>query len=296
MHIHKSGNGNNATCSSDNDEDDYHCKYCSNLFHEPILLHCGHSVCKRCAIELFSLQQLKRCLKLSNRAKQTDMLDKGEDTKVDDSPTVSIICPVCSKQTLVDKNLGVGMLKQNFDLRDAIQHLSQKKCGNECGRDATIGCKECQTLFCDECRALAHKMPFMRNHISIPLEQLEQNQARTCPTHNIESNVFCITCGSLACLMCYSFGDHKLHECLPLHEYVAKCKQEIQDMSSSIDHISVRASSAIEEVKQEIESIDQVREQNNLVINGEFDNLLEKVNERRIQLVALNQSIYEAKK
>lgn len=211
------------------------------------------------------------------------------------SSSITIVCPVCTRPTLIDRNLGVGMLKPNYDLRDAIQHLNMKKCGNECGREADVGCRECKTVFCSECLVTVHKMPFMKHHTTVPIEQLEQYTHKICPTHQIESNVFCKTCSSLACLMCYSFGDHKDHDCLPVHEYADACRREIDQLHDVINSLSIRAARAIELVRQEIESISRVRDDNNRVINEEFDRLVEKVNERRLQLVAQNQKVFETK-
>jgi hypothetical protein len=165
------------------------CKYCLQVFQEPIQLSCGHSGCAKCVKQQFAFEQLQ---KLNNN-----------------STTLEVSCANCNKHTEVDKRVGVNSLKANTLLQETMAKLQSRKCGNECGADATFGCETCGALLCSNCTKRVHSSPLFKTHTLKPIEQYEQSRAKPCPEHNIDLNVFCISCNHQVCLMCSAFGVHK---------------------------------------------------------------------------------------
>ena len=73
------------------------CKLCGEIYQNPVILNCGHSMCYKCAESSLSFQRMK----------------KNEN---------KLNCPTCSKSTEIPE-LGTidKTLKFNYDLRDVIE-------------------------------------------------------------------------------------------------------------------------------------------------------------------------------
>ena len=102
--------------SSVMDEDLISCQFCGELFRNPVILHCGHSVCSSPCLERlssFSTIQKSSLKKTSSTPQQYE---------VEDNNTVKKIpCPTCSQVTTLSK--GIEELKPNYELRDIVNHF-----------------------------------------------------------------------------------------------------------------------------------------------------------------------------
>eukprot|EP00667_Euglena_gracilis_P011248 EG_transcript_11488 len=165
------------------------CPVCLEVFNEPVLLSCPHSVCRECASQLAAT-----------------------------SWNASIACPLCKEATPIRN--GVASLKRNVHLHNVAELLGKRTppvasssptCGH-CENDpALCGCQSCQT------KGLARHTftDVVISHIDTFQQAVMQPEV-VCQQHKETLTLYCPVCTQLVCTMCGMFGGHRSHGCVPM--------------------------------------------------------------------------------
>eukprot|EP00667_Euglena_gracilis_P028359 EG_transcript_36027 len=173
------------------------CPVCLELFDDPVLLSCPHSVCRTCASQLVEARQPA-------------------------TVASTLSCPLCQETTQLPKRRnGVMYLKRNVHLQNVVQQL-RKHAQPTCGRcekgQASCGCKSCGVLYCSLCRAEVHTGA-LALHAFVDVEtflKAAQRPQLMCQEHAKKRKLYCPECTQLVCTMCGTFGVHKDHGCKPI--------------------------------------------------------------------------------
>ncbi|XP_066285034.1 uridylate-specific endoribonuclease-like [Branchiostoma lanceolatum] len=130
------------------------CPVCLDLYEQPVLLPCAHSLCKRCAGALFAEA-------LRKPPPESD--GQGVAPK-------HVQCPSCRHEFQLPK-LGVDGLRKNTTLRNIVDRYRESKsntaapkavpcqmCDKEPPNDAVKTCLVCDNSYCETCLATFHPM------------------------------------------------------------------------------------------------------------------------------------------
>ena len=229
------------------------CNLCFNTFEEPMLLSCGHNLCKKCVARAESLYAAYKALEPPTKKKS-----EGETSEP------SVACPLCGKVT------PVVQCKPNMTLRN-IMSLSNNSAVLELpGADAAEAetktdvpvcgfCKKPATVFCAFCGPLCEehsdflhvKGPMHAHELSkTPVEVMRSIKEVAaaagadegegslvlplCKDHGKQMELFCSKCETLVCAHCVLIGDHKGHECMSVLAAFAKTNQRIDELLKEI--------------------------------------------------------------
>ncbi|XP_066285035.1 uncharacterized protein [Branchiostoma lanceolatum] len=129
------------------------CPVCLDLYEQPVLLPCAHSLCKRCAGKVFA-----------SRKPPAQPIGQGM------APKTQHECPTCRHEFQLP-NLGVDGLRKNTTLRNIVDRYRESKnntaapkavpcemCDKEPPNDAVKTCLVCDTSYCEACLSKYHPM------------------------------------------------------------------------------------------------------------------------------------------
>lgn len=228
------------------------CNICFNKFEEPMLLSCGHNLCKKCVERAEGLFAAYKALEPPSKKKS-----EAETTE----PCVS--CPLCGKVTPVSQCKPNTTLRNIMSLSNSSAELelpgtgeSEKESAEVCGfckKPATVFCAFCGPL-CQEHSDFLHVKGPMRAHelSKTPVEVMRSIKAAAaaagsaegrgegslvlplCKDHGKQMELFCSKCETLVCAHCVLIGDHKGHECMSVLAAFAKTNARIEELLKEI--------------------------------------------------------------
>lgn len=218
-------------------ESELTCPICLELFEDPLLLPCAHSLCFNCAHRIL----VSHCTA--------------------SEPIQSITafqCPTC-RYVITLNQRGLEGLKRNVTLQNIIdryQKASQSGpnspnetrrertapdsramtspgdrvqcqfCEQDPPQDAVKTCVTCEVSYCDECLKATHpnKKPFTGHRLIEPL--LDSHlRGLMCLEHEDEKvNMYCVTDEQLICALCKLVGRHRDHQVAALSDRYDKLK------------------------------------------------------------------------
>lgn len=278
----KSAGVTSPTSNSSTMEDELTCPVCLELFADPLLLPCSHSICKKC------LQDI-----MDNRIKA------GKD---------GLDCPSCRKSHPVNKSK-VGKLPRNLALENIVfryqemqsQSLTKQKksfdltpdlqlplatenvsqeiadspvffdesnencglCDENTSNKALWYCEQCCVAYCQNCLDNYHpKRGQLAHHrLRKPQKMESLDKQAFCVDHSAEvAAIFCDQCQLLVCHLCVcdGVGKHSQHKILSLDtawnqtkETVTETKEKLEVMVSTLTEQSLK----LEEVADDIEAV-----------------------------------------
>lgn len=208
------------------DQDDvYSCKCCLNIYNNPVLLECGHSICMICAERLLAFHTLCIAKTESPHNEESDVQETWTENDV-------MLCPVCSQPTaLLEK--GADSLPLDTKLKSEVEQYASAQhapsiCGFGCGKHANVECLVCKCPLCTECCEELHSKPAFQGHEIGSLGEIDRRKNPLCISHNKELSMFCTVCKGMVCVLCVTTGDtHKNHTCISTEEYVETCQEEL---------------------------------------------------------------------
>lgn len=257
-------------------EDELTCPVCLELFADPLMLPCSHSICKKCLQDI-----LHSNIKMGREGIQ---------------------CPACRKSLVITKekicklprNLALENIVIRFqeiqsntltktkslDLSSDVQFsLNQSDSdipvfveetdelcelceGKFCAR-AEWFCEQCAVLYCNECLEKFHprRGSLSQHRLRKPHKSESENKPAFCSDHNSEvASVFCDQCKLLVCHLCVcdGIGKHSGHKILSqdvasqqIKDSVGKTKEQLDGLMSKI----TEQTSKIEDTKEEIQTL-----------------------------------------
>ncbi|MEE6525564.1 hypothetical protein FKM82_025639 [Ascaphus truei] len=216
-------------------ESELTCPICLELFEDPLLLPCAHSLCFSCAHRI---------------------LVSGCASSETVEPVSAFQCPTC-RYVISLNHRGLEGLKRNVTLQNIIDRFQKVSfsvpsspsdqhrertykrvpimaseripcqfCEAESPRDAVKTCITCEVSYCDRCLRATHpnKKPFTSHRLVEPVPDAHFH-GLTCLEHENEKvNMYCAVDDQLICALCKLVGRHREHQVASLTERYEKLK------------------------------------------------------------------------
>ncbi|ELV11510.1 Midline-1 [Tupaia chinensis] len=216
-------------------ESELTCPICLELFDDPLLLPCAHSLCFNCAHRIL----VSHCA--TNEAVES---------------ITAFQCPTC-RHVITLSQRGLDGLKRNVTLQNIIDRFQKASvsgpnspsetrrerafdantmtsaekvlcqfCDQDPAQDAVKTCVTCEVSYCDECLKATHpnKKPFTGHRLIEPIPD-SHIRGLMCLEHEDEKvNMYCVTDDQLICALCKLVGRHRDHQVAALSERYDKLK------------------------------------------------------------------------
>ncbi|GBP63276.1 E3 ubiquitin-protein ligase TRIM9 [Eumeta japonica] len=262
-------------------EEELRCYLCKEFYREPVLLPCGHALCRACAVSLQkTLQETDSSSATSGDYQEADKASVSSET---DSGVVcgsrpnsyagtpaapafhvstaafTVSCPSCSKQVYLDDNGAEGLppfrvmrtIVERFGGLSSVPPAEEacQMCEGE-RRAAVVRCEQCSVRYCAACRDAWHPTRG-------PLAQHELRTLGTvCSEHASPPAVYCNTCNISICQRCLA-ERHCSHDTQPLPSAARAHKTEL---SQSLQKLSEQAKAVTEYIQLVKGTSDKINE------------------------------------
>ncbi|XP_019614481.1 PREDICTED: E3 ubiquitin-protein ligase Midline-1-like [Branchiostoma belcheri] len=184
------------------------CPVCLELYEQPVLLPCAHSLCKRCAGEVFA-----------------EAARKPPPQPAEQGAAKQVQCPSCRHKFQLPE-LGVEGLRRNTTLQNIVDRYREAKnntaapkavpcqmCDLEPPAEAVKTCLVCDNSYCETCLTTFHPMKGGLARHTLTEPSAAAPKVLMCTEHVQEKvNMYCATDQSLVCSLCKLVGKHKDHE------------------------------------------------------------------------------------
>ncbi|XP_071425562.1 probable E3 ubiquitin-protein ligase MID2 [Pithys albifrons albifrons] len=280
-------------------ESELTCPICLELFEDPLLLPCAHSLCFSCAHRI-----------LVSSCSSNESIE----------PITAFQCPTC-RYVISLNHRGLEGLKRNVTLQNIIDRFQKASlsgpnspsesrrertyrnsptmsmaseriacqfCEQDPPRDAVKTCITCEVSYCDRCLRATHpnKKPFTSHRLVEPVPDAHF-RGLTCLEHENEKvNMYCVTDDQLICALCKLVGRHRDHQVASLSDRFEKLKQTLETNLTNL----VKRNSELENQMAKLIQICQQVEVNTAMheakLMEECDELMEIIRQRK-QVIAV---------
>ncbi|XP_064210481.1 tripartite motif-containing protein 46 isoform X2 [Anguilla rostrata] len=248
-------------------ERELQCPVCKEMVKQPILLPCQHSVCLLCASEVLvqngypapdlppepkspaSTPNTRSPRQARRPAPKVDRIDRvlrpgygtypGRRRKDGPPPPMLFPCPPCGKDVELGER-GLAECLRNLTLERIVERYRHtvslgtvaimcQFCKPPQSLEATKGCADCRSNFCNECFKLYHPWGTPRAQHEHVLPTLNfRPKVLTCPEHEQERlHFFCKSCQRLLCPLCKLRRIHAGHKVTPVANVCQALKEKI---------------------------------------------------------------------
>ncbi|CAM5139833.1 unnamed protein product [Eretmochelys imbricata] len=278
-------------------ESELTCPICLELFEDPLLLPCAHSLCFSCAHRI-----------LVSSCSSSESIE----------PIAAFQCPTC-RYVISLNHRGLEGLKRNVTLQNIIDRFQKASlsgpnspsesrrertyrkspamsseriacqfCEQDPPRDAVKTCITCEVSYCDRCLRATHpnKKPFTSHRLVEPVPDTHF-RGLTCLEHENEKvNMYCVADDQLICALCKLVGRHREHQVASLSDRFEKLKQTLETNLTNL----VKRNSELENQMAKLIQICQQVEVNTAMheakLMEECDELMEIIRQRK-QVIAV---------
>uniref|UniRef100_A0AAQ6A018 RING-type E3 ubiquitin transferase n=1 Tax=Amphiprion ocellaris TaxID=80972 RepID=A0AAQ6A018_AMPOC len=276
-------------------ESELTCPICLELFEDPLLLPCAHSLCFNCAHRIL----VSHC----STSKPLESISAFQ-------------CPTC-RYVITLNHRGLEGLKRNVTLQNIIDRFQKASlsgpnsptesrrlqpqrpatsshshscqfCEQDPPREAVKTCVTCEVSYCDRCLRATHpnKKPFTSHRLVEPVPDTHI-RGLTCLEHENEKvNMYCLVDDQLICALCKLVGRHREHQVSSLTERFDKLKQTLENNLTNL----VKRNSELENQMAKLIQICQQVEVNTAMHEAklveECDELVEIIRQRK-QVIAV---------
>ncbi|XP_059360368.1 E3 ubiquitin-protein ligase TRIM36-like isoform X1 [Carassius carassius] len=294
------------------------CPVCKELFSQPLVLPCQHSVCHRCVRELLmpnhdDSQSTDAGSECSNPGSPRSRVPSPSMEKLDRllrsgsisspgwrrssvTPRVTTFpCPGCQHDIDLGER-GISMLFRNFTLESIVERYRQAARAavaimcNVCKppvQEATKSCMDCKASFCNECFKMNHPWgtPKAQHEYVGPTTNFRP-KVLMCPEHEMEKvNMYCEVCRRPVCHLCKLGGSHANHRVTSMSSAYKILKEKL---SKSI-HYLISKEDQVRTQISELEVLICDTEENGQLAERRtcehFERLLETLQERRTEML-----------
>ncbi|XP_053471911.1 E3 ubiquitin-protein ligase Midline-1 isoform X2 [Ictalurus furcatus] len=283
-------------------ESELTCPICLELFEDPLLLPCAHSLCFNCARRIL----VSHCT-------------SGEPVDA----ICAFQCPTCRYAISLSPQRGLDALKRNVTLQNIIDRVQRastsatlllSSSGHSSPGDSPLGamttatapssptelvqcqfceqeppqcavktCVTCEVSYCEECLRATHpnKKPFTGHRLIEPLPD-SHLRGLQCLEHEEEKvNMYCVTDEQLICSLCKLVGRHRDHQVAALHERYEKLKQTLDSNLSNLIKRSNELESLMGKLIQTCQHVEMNASRQEGKLMEECDILISLIQERR---------------
>ncbi|XP_063793129.1 probable E3 ubiquitin-protein ligase MID2 [Pseudophryne corroboree] len=278
-------------------ESELTCPICLELFEDPLLLPCAHSLCFTCA----------------NR-----VLASGNSSSEIVEPVTAFQCPTC-RYVISLNHSGLEGLKRNVTLQNIIDRFQKASfsvpsspsdnhrdkiyktvpvmaaeripcqfCEVEPPRDAVKTCITCEVSYCDRCLRATHpnKKPFTSHRLVEPVPDAHFRGLVCLEHENEKINMYCAADDQLICALCKLVGRHREHQVASLSDRYEKLKQTLESNLTSLDKHSTELETQMAKLIQICQQVEVNTSMHEAKLNEECDELMDII-QRRKQMIAV---------
>ncbi|XP_073769419.1 E3 ubiquitin-protein ligase Midline-1 isoform X2 [Danio rerio] len=273
-------------------ESELTCPICLELFEDPLLLPCAHSLCFHCAHRILT----SHCAAFDESSK----------------PPSAFQCPTCRYVITLDQQ-GLDGLKRNVTLQNIIERFQKASlsgpnsptetrkqispsamssaceavqcqfCEQDPPQEAVKTCVTCEVSYCQECLRATHpnKKPFTGHRLTEPVPDARL-RGLACPEHGEEKvNMYCITDEQLICSLCKLVGHHREHQVASLGERYDKLKQMLDSNLSNLIKRNSELENLMAKLIQTCQHVEHNAAHQESKLTEECDTLINIVQQRR---------------
>ncbi|XP_073456678.1 probable E3 ubiquitin-protein ligase MID2 isoform X1 [Aquarana catesbeiana] len=278
-------------------ESELTCPICLELFEDPLLLPCAHSLCFSCA---------HRILVSGNSS--SDLVE----------PVTAFQCPTC-RYVISLNHRGLEGLKRNITLQNIIDRFQKASlsglnspsedhrdkiyksvpimateripcqfCEVEPPRDAVKTCITCEVSYCDRCLRATHpnKKPFTSHRLVEPIPDAHFRGLVCLEHENEKVNMYCASDDQLICALCKLVGRHREHQVASLSDRFEKLKQTLESNLTSLVKYSSELESQMAKLIQICQQVEVNTSMHEAKLNEECDELVDIIH-RRKQMISV---------
>ncbi|XP_072270808.1 E3 ubiquitin-protein ligase Midline-1 [Pyxicephalus adspersus] len=217
-------------------ESELTCPICLELFEDPLLLPCAHSLCFNCAhrilvshcannesvesINAFQCPTCRYVITLSKRGLEGLKRNVTLQNIIDRFQKASVSGPNSPSETRRERAYDT-----NNSMTSSEKVLCQF-CDQDQAREAIKTCVTCEVSYCDDCLKATHpnKKPFTGHRLIEPIPD-SHIRGLMCLEHEDEKvNMYCVTDDQLICALCKLVGRHRDHQVAALADRYDKLK------------------------------------------------------------------------
>ncbi|XP_048050826.1 E3 ubiquitin-protein ligase Midline-1 [Chanodichthys erythropterus] len=279
-------------------ESELTCPICLELFEDPLLLPCAHSLCFNCAHRIL----VSHCSSFDESSK----------------PYSAFQCPTCRYVITLDQQ-GLDGLKRNVTLQNIIDRFQKASlsgpnsptetrrcqfppavddgramsspceavqcqfCEQDPPQEAVKTCVTCEVSYCQECLRATHpnKKPFTGHRLTEPVPDARL-RGLACPEHGEEKvNMYCVTDEQLICSLCKLVGHHREHQVAALGERFDKLKQMLDSNLSNLIKRNSELENLMGKLIQTCQHVEHNAAHQESKLTEECDTLINIVQQRR---------------
>ena len=225
--------------------EDLSCPYCKNIYSDPVLLPCLHSLCQRCLSTIYTQHASQGTITCPQCEEEINKPDNGIDG--------------FQRNFFLDGIVSIYTAKTARDIRCKICELQHKD------TFAILKCLNCGDFLCEDC-GKAHTLTRMTlGHEVQPLADLtdgkqdkgmRDKQQITCKTHGESVKYYCETCSLPICREC-QLVDHVGHTCASAEESQSSRRKAVANMVVSANEKVKALQSVAENVDSTLLDIDK---------------------------------------
>lgn len=273
-------------------ESELTCPICLELFEDPLLLPCAHSLCFSCAHRIL----VSHCA--SNESVES---------------IAAFQCPTC-RYVIALNHRGLEGLKRNVTLQNIIDRFQKASvsgpnspgetrrgqsldsstmttaeripcqfCEQDPPRAAVKTCVTCEVSYCDGCLKATHpsKKPFTGHRLIEPVPD-SHLRGLMCLEHESEKvNMYCMTDEQLICALCKLVGRHRDHQVAALADRFDKIKQSLETNLAGLIKRNNELETLMGRLIQTCQHVEVNATRQECKLTEECDQLIEIIQQRR---------------